>query len=85
MDLSKVVVFVGESGDSDYEGLLGGVHKSVVLKGVGSSTSNQLHANRSYPLADVISYDSPNIVSMPEGYSSSDLRASLDELPFLKF
>ncbi|XP_073132082.1 probable sucrose-phosphate synthase isoform X1 [Henckelia pumila] len=85
MDLSKVVVFVGESGDSDYEGLLGGVHKSVVLKGVCSSTSNQLHANRSYPLSDVIFYDSPNIISMPEGYSSSDLRASLDELRFLKF
>ncbi|KAK6156533.1 hypothetical protein DH2020_010781 [Rehmannia glutinosa] len=37
MDLSKVVVFVGESGDTDYEGLLGGVHKSVVLTGVCSS------------------------------------------------
>lgn len=85
MDLSKAVVFVGESGDSDYEELLGGVHKYVVLKGICSITSNQLHVNRSCPLTDVISYDSPNIISMPEGYSSSDLRASLAELQFLKF
>ncbi|GKE29418.1 probable sucrose-phosphate synthase 1 [Tanacetum coccineum] len=54
MDLSKVVVFVGESGDTDYEGFLVGIHKSVILKGIGSSSNNQLHANRVYPLSDVI-------------------------------
>ncbi|KAI3472364.1 hypothetical protein Pfo_031237 [Paulownia fortunei] len=84
MDLSKVVVFVGESGDTDYEGLLGGVHKSVVLSGVCSSASSQLHVNRSYPLTDVIYYDSPNIVRTSDGCSSSDLRASLEELRVLK-
>ncbi|XP_022882411.1 probable sucrose-phosphate synthase 1 [Olea europaea var. sylvestris] len=84
MDLSKVVVFVGESGDTDYEGLLGGIHKSVVLKGVCSSANNQLHANRSYPLTDVIALDSPNIVRTTEVCSSADLRGSLDELGVLK-
>ncbi|KAH6794328.1 sucrose phosphate synthase 1F [Perilla frutescens var. hirtella] len=83
MDLSKVVIFVGESGDTDYEGLLGGVHKSVVLSGVCSSASGQLHANRSYPLTDVIYSDNPNIVRTPEECSSSDLRASLEELGVL--
>lgn len=84
MDLSKVVVFVGESGDTDYEGLLGGIHKSLVLKGVCSSANNQLHANRSYPLTDVIALDSPNIVRTTEVCSSADLRGSLDELGVLK-
>ncbi|KAI3443885.1 hypothetical protein Pfo_000550 [Paulownia fortunei] len=84
MDLSKVVVFVGESGDTDYEELLGGVHKSVVLSGVCSSASSQLHANRSYPLTDVVSYDSPNIARTSEGCSSSDLRALLEGLRVLK-
>ncbi|XP_047941719.1 probable sucrose-phosphate synthase 1 isoform X1 [Salvia hispanica] len=83
MDLSKVVVFVGESGDTDYEGLLGGIHKSVVLSGVCSSASS-LHANRSYPLADVICNDSPNIVRTSQGCSSSDLRAQMEELGLLK-
>ncbi|XP_042055373.1 probable sucrose-phosphate synthase 1 [Salvia splendens] len=76
MDLSKVVVFVGESGDTDYEQLLGGVHKSVVLNGVCSS---QVDASRSYPLTDVIAYDSSNITKT----SVSDLRASLEELKVL--
>ncbi|KAL3535914.1 hypothetical protein ACH5RR_004375 [Cinchona calisaya] len=84
MDLSKVVVFVGESGDTDYEGLLGGVHKSVILKGVCSGASSQLHANRSYPLTDVVAFDSPNVIQITEDCSSSnELRASLEKLGVL--
>lgn len=85
MDLSKVVIFVGESGDTDYEGLLGGVHKTVVLSGVCSSASTQLHANRSYPLTDVVDYDNPNIVKTSQGCSSADLRGSLEKLQVLNF
>ncbi|KAL3532289.1 hypothetical protein ACH5RR_005810 [Cinchona calisaya] len=84
MDLTKVVVFVGESGDTDYEGLLGGVHKSVILKGVCSGATSQLHANRSYPLSDVVAIDSPNVVQTTEDCSSSDIRASLEKLGVLK-
>ncbi|KAK2986214.1 hypothetical protein RJ640_010048, partial [Escallonia rubra] len=80
MDLSKTVVFVGENGDTDYEGLLGGVHKSVILKGVCSGTGNQLHANRSYPLSDVVPFDSPNIVQTSEECSSAVIRSSLEKL-----
>ncbi|KAK8523565.1 hypothetical protein V6N12_048082 [Hibiscus sabdariffa] len=80
IELSKMVVFVGDSGDSDYEGLLGGLHKSVVLKGICSSASNQLHANRNYPLSDVMPVDSPNIVQTSKDFTSSDIRDSLENL-----
>lgn len=79
-----MVVFVGESGDTDYEGLLGGLHKSVVLKGVGSGAVNQLHANRSYPLSDVVPVDSANIAQASEEASSADIRASLQTIGLLK-
>ena len=79
-----MVVFVGESGDTDYEGFLGGLHKSVILKGVCSSASKELHANRSYPLSDVVPSNSPNIVEVTEECSSADLRASLEKLGALK-
>ena len=82
VDLSNIVVFVGESGDTDYEGLLGGVHKTVILKGV--CASNQLHANRTYPLTDVVPFDSPNIVQMTEDCSGSDIRSSLENVGVLK-
>ncbi|CAI9293390.1 unnamed protein product [Lactuca saligna] len=83
MELSKVVVFVGESGDTDYEGFLGGVHKVVIMKGVGNSNSNQLHANRVYPLSDVIPTESGNIIQTSEECGSGDIRASLGKLGVL--
>lgn len=82
MDLSKTVVFVGECGDTDYEGLLGGVHKSVVMKGICSNAGN-LHTNRSYPLEDVVPFDSPNIVQI-ESCDSDKITASLMQLEVLK-
>lgn len=84
MDLSKLVVFVGESGDTDYEGLLGGLRKAVILKGICSVSSTQLHSNRNYPLTDVVPYNSPNVIQTTEGCSSSELRASLEKLGVLK-
>ncbi|XP_057459551.1 probable sucrose-phosphate synthase 1 [Actinidia eriantha] len=84
VDLSKMVLFVGESGDTDYEGLLGGIHKSVILKGVCSGPTHQLHANRTYPLSDVLPIDSPNIVQAAEECSGADLRTSLGKLGFIK-
>lgn len=79
-----MVVFVGESGDTDYEGLLSGIHKSIILKGVCTSAINQLHANRNYPLSDVLPVDSPNIVQATEECSSDDIRSSLEKVGFLK-
>ncbi|KAI4379498.1 hypothetical protein MLD38_005786 [Melastoma candidum] len=84
IDLSKVVVFTGECGDTDYEGLLGGLHKSVILKGVCSNIGSQFHANRNYPLSDVLSLDNPNIVQAPENCSCDDIRSSLENLGLLK-
>ncbi|KAK8545187.1 hypothetical protein V6N12_026027 [Hibiscus sabdariffa] len=80
IDLSKMVVFVGDSGDTDYEGLLGGVHKSVILKGICSNASNQLLANRNYPLSDVMPVDSPNILHTPQDCTSSDIHDSLENI-----
>lgn len=79
-----MVVFVGESGDTDYEGLIGGVHKSVILKGVCSGAITQLHANRNYPLSDVMPFDSPSVAQTGEDCSSDEIRSSLEKLGFLK-
>lgn len=84
VEISKIVVIVGECGDTDYEGLLGGLHNSVILKGVCSSAANQIHANRSYPLSDVTPTDSPNILQTTEDCSSDDIQSCLDKLGLLK-
>ncbi|KAM1022804.1 hypothetical protein ACFX2I_043692 [Malus domestica] len=82
LNLSTAVVFVGESGDTDYEGSLGGLHKTVILKGVGIG-ARKLHANRNYPLEHVFPNDSPNM-AQTEGCSENDIRASLVKLGILK-
>ncbi|XP_038711315.1 probable sucrose-phosphate synthase 1 isoform X2 [Tripterygium wilfordii] len=82
IDLSKLVVFVGECGDTDYEGLLGGVHKTVIVKGTGTS-SLKLHTNRNYPLEHVMPSDNPNVVQS-EDHDGISIRASLEKLRVLK-
>ncbi|KAF4373116.1 hypothetical protein F8388_019298 [Cannabis sativa] len=80
MDLASAVVFVGECGDTDYEGLIGGIHKTVILKGVGNG-SRILHANRNYPLNHVVTLDSPNLVETQLG----NITTSLGKLKVLKY
>ncbi|KAE8658245.1 putative sucrose-phosphate synthase 1 [Hibiscus syriacus] len=82
MELSNVIVFVGECGDTDYEALLGGVHKTVVLKGI-SNTALKLHSNRRYPLGHVLPSDSPNILRAEE-CSTKEIMSSLRKLGFIK-
>lgn len=73
---------MGECGDTDYEGLLGGLHKTVILKGIGVN-SRKLHANRNYPLEDVMAFDSPNMVKTEE-CDSNGIRTSLEKLGLFK-
>ncbi|KAK9098617.1 hypothetical protein Syun_025662 [Stephania yunnanensis] len=84
MDLCNVVVFVGECGDTDYEGLLGGVHKTIILKGVCRSAHTQLHSTRSYPLEDVVPYGGPNIIQIDEDCSDGDITTALENLGIIK-
>ncbi|KAM7492955.1 hypothetical protein LguiB_027564 [Lonicera macranthoides] len=81
-DMSKFVVLTGECGDTDYEGMLGGVHKTVLLKGF-CYEARKLHTNRSYPLEHVVPSDSPLVVEC-EGCKSNDINASLKKLGIFK-
>ena len=51
IDLSKVVVFVGEKGDTDYEELVSDIQKTLVLKGaVEYGSERPLHKNEVHVL-----------------------------------
>lgn len=85
VDLSEIVVFVGESGDTDYEQLLGGIHQSVILMGLCKTANCLLHVNRTYPLSHVLPSDNPNIVqSSEESFGSEDIRKVLGNLGVFK-
>lgn len=73
---------MGEGGDTDYEALLGGVHKTVILKGIGQGVDEH-QAEKSYSLEDAVPFGSPNIVKT-EGFDSNSIKASLGKIGVLK-
>uniref|UniRef100_A0A0E0CGT8 sucrose-phosphate synthase n=1 Tax=Oryza meridionalis TaxID=40149 RepID=A0A0E0CGT8_9ORYZ len=79
IELPNVAVLVGESGDSDYEELLGGLHRTVILKGEFNIPANRIHTVRRYPLQDVVALDSSNIIGI-EGYSTDDMKSALQQI-----
>ncbi|XP_077231573.1 sucrose-phosphate synthase family protein [Tasmannia lanceolata] len=67
IDISHTVVFVGEKGDTDYDELLVGLHKTLILKGsVICGSERFLRGEESYKMEDVVPTDSPNIVYVEE-------------------
>lgn len=82
INLSNLVVFAGESGDTDYEFLVGGVHKTVVLNGVCSDAS-KVHSNRNYPLEHVLPAMNSNIIECGS-CSKEDISVALNNLGFSK-
>jgi sucrose-phosphate synthase len=82
IEVPNVAVLVGESGDSDYEELLGGLHRTVILKGEFNTPANRIHTVRRYPLQDVVPLDSSNITGV-EGYTTDDLKSALQQMGIL--
>ncbi|VAH93740.1 probable sucrose-phosphate synthase 5 [Triticum urartu] len=78
IDLAKVAVLVGETGDTDREKLLPGLHRTLILPGMVSRGSEQLvRGEDGYATQDVVAMDSPNIVTLAEGQAVSDLLKSM--------
>lgn len=81
IDMSRVVVFVGEKGDTDYEELVAGIQKTLVLKGaVECGSERLLRSEDSYKREDVFSQDSPNIMYAEKIYEECDISAILEHL-----
>lgn len=83
LDVSKMVVFVGEKGDTDYESLLVGLHKTVILRNsVEYSSEMLLRSEESYKMDDVVPQDSPSIAFV-EGHQVHNISAALKALKIM--
>ncbi|KAI3821341.1 hypothetical protein L1987_08907 [Smallanthus sonchifolius] len=80
MDLSKMFAFVGEKGDTDYEDLFAGLHKTVVLKdSVEYGSEKLLRSKESFKKEDMVPTENSNIV-VSKGYEVHDISAALKTL-----
>lgn len=80
MDLTKMFVFVGEKGDTDYEDLLVGLHKTVILKGsVEYGSEKLLRSDESFKKEDMVPPENSNVV-VSTGYEVDDVSAALRSL-----
>lgn len=80
VELSNMVTFVGEKGDTDYEDLIIGLHKTVVLEEMAEYGSEELlRGQESYKRGDVVPQDSPSIVNI-KGCEVNHISAALERL-----
>ncbi|XP_024533254.1 probable sucrose-phosphate synthase 3 [Selaginella moellendorffii] len=76
IDVSNMVLFVGEDGDTDYEQLLGGTHRVVILKGAVTAGSERfVRSSSSYTREDVAPNpsDGPYVAITQDDYSSEQI------------
>lgn len=76
MELDSLYVIVGETGDTDYEDLLMGAHKKLILKEAAEGSSeNKLRASGKYQRSDPTPSDGPKILTAESSNFESVLSA----------
>lgn len=71
LNVANMYVILGETGDTDYEELRSGTHKTVIMKGiVGKGSEELLRTSGSYHRDDVVPGDSPEMA-----YTSGEVTA----------
>ncbi|KAG7557288.1 Sucrose synthase [Arabidopsis suecica] len=79
IDMSKTVFFLGEKGDTDYEDLLGGLHKTIILKNVvGSDSEKLLRSEENFKREDAVPQESPNISYVKENGGHQEILSTLE-------
>lgn len=65
LNLSNMYVILGETGDTDYEEMISGTHKTIIMKGVVSKGSEELlRGPGSYQRDDIVPNESPLVASI---------------------
>jgi sucrose-phosphate synthase len=65
MDMANMFVVVGETGDTDYEELLSGTHKTIIVKdAVQVGSESKLRGPSNYDRSDVTPSEGPNVTTV---------------------
>lgn len=76
LNLSNMYVFLGEVGDTDYEEMISGTHKTIIMKGMSNKGSEELlRTSGSYARDDIVPGESP-LVTIVNGDANAEEIAS---------
>lgn len=76
-----MIVFVGGTGDTDYESLLTGLHKTIILKGAVECGSEKLvQSEDDFKIQKVVPEGSINVNCIEEGFQVQDISAAIEIL-----
>ena len=67
LNVANMYVILGQTGDTDYEELISGTHKTIIMKGVVAKGSEEKHRGPgSYQRDDVVPDKSPLVACITE-------------------
>ncbi|KAL9275035.1 putative sucrose-phosphate synthase 2 [Drosera capensis] len=73
LNVANMFVFLGETGDTDYEELIAGTHKTIIMKGaVEKGSEDFLRKTGSYMRDEIVPRDSPFVA-----YTNGDAKAEV--------
>lgn len=79
-NVSNMYIVLGETGDTDYEELIAGAHKTLILKGVVKSGSEELLRTRgSYLKEDIVPEESP-LIAYVNGTNAEEIANALTKV-----
>lgn len=74
-------VILGETGDTDYEEMISGAHKTLIVKDVvGKGSEELLRTAGSYLRDDIVPGDSPLVAYLKGGATAEEIMNTLRQL-----
>ncbi|PIN17952.1 Glycosyltransferase [Handroanthus impetiginosus] len=81
LNVANMYVILGETGDTDYEELIAGAHKTLIMKGVvGKGSEESLRTTGSYLRDDIVPGDSPLVAYTNGGATSEEIINAIRKL-----
>lgn len=79
--MANMYVILGETGDTDYEEMISGAHKTLIVKDVvGKGSEELLRTAGSYLRDDIVPGDSPLVAYLKGGATAEEIMNTLRQL-----
>lgn len=80
LNVANMYLVLGETGDTDYEELISGTHKTLIVKGVVNKGSEELlRTSGSYLKEDIVPGESP-LVAYINGTNAEEIASAITKL-----